>query len=80
MNTNAVLEEVWAAKNRLAAEAGGDIHVFCRQLREWERLHMPAGFKMRTVIRQEEARKDETALVLREEDGVSERNKQESNG
>ena len=68
MNTNPVLEEVWAAKDRLAAEAGRDIHVFCRQLREWERLRMPPGFKMRTVRPPGESRKDDTAL-LREEEG-----------
>ena len=35
MITNPLLEEIWAVKDRLNAESGGDIHVFCQQLRDW---------------------------------------------
>jgi hypothetical protein len=40
MITNPLLEEIWAIKDRLAAEAGNDIHVFCEQLRAWEAAHL----------------------------------------
>lgn len=40
MITNPLLEEIWAIKDRLAAEAGNDIHVFCEQLRAWEEAHL----------------------------------------
>ncbi len=48
MITNPLLEELWAIKDRLDAEAGGDIHVFCEQLRAWESSHLPKGRVPRT--------------------------------
>ena len=48
MITNPLLEEIWAVKDRLAAEAGNDIHVFCEQLRAWESSHLPKGRVLRT--------------------------------
>jgi hypothetical protein len=48
MITNPLLEEIWAIKDRLAAEAGNDIHVFCEQLRAWESSHLPKGHVLRT--------------------------------
>lgn len=35
MYTNELLEEIWAIKAQLAAEADGDIHKFCDRLREF---------------------------------------------
>jgi hypothetical protein len=70
MITNPLLEEIWAVKDRLAAEAGNDIHVFCGQLRAWESSHLPKGRVLRTLgeIRARFARQvaPET-LALREE-------------
>ena len=43
MNTNPLLEELWAIKDRLDAESGGDIRVFCNQLRAWSAEHLPSG-------------------------------------
>ena len=48
MITNPLLEEIWAVKDRLAAEAGNDIYVFCEQLRAWESSHPPKGRVLRT--------------------------------
>src|ERR1017187_8831892 len=48
MITNPLLEEIWAVKDRLAVEAGNDIHVFCEQLRAWESSHLPKGRVLRT--------------------------------
>ena len=41
MITNPLLEEIWAVKDRLNAESGGDIHVFCQQLRDWSAKNLP---------------------------------------
>jgi len=41
--TNPLLEEIWAIKDRLDAESGGDIHVFCEQLHAWTAEHLPEG-------------------------------------
>jgi hypothetical protein len=65
-----LLEEIWAVKDRLAAEAGNDIHVFCEQLRAWESSHLPKGRVLRTPqeIRARLARQEEPeTLALREE-------------
>jgi hypothetical protein len=69
MITNPLLEEIWAVKDRLAAEAGNDIHVFCEQLRAWESSHLPKGRVLRTPqeIRALRARQEAPeSLVLRE--------------
>lgn len=70
MITNPLLEEIWAVKDRLAAEAGNDIHVFCEQLRVWESSHLPKGRVLRTPgeIRARFARQSAPeTLALREE-------------
>ncbi len=61
MITNPLLKEIWDIKDRLAAEAGNDIHVFCEQLRTWEaahlskdrRLHTPQEFRAHLARKQE---------------------------
>ena len=70
MITNPLLEEIWAVKDRLAAEAGNDIHVFCDQLRAWESSHLTKGRVLRPPqeIRALLARQEEPeTLALREE-------------
>lgn len=70
MITNPLLEEIWAVKDRLAAEAGNDVHVFCEQFRAWESSHLPKGRVLRTPqeIRALLARQEEPeTLALREE-------------
>lgn len=70
MNTNPLLEEIWAIKHRLDAESGGDIHVFCQQLRDWsaknlsERTVICDPAELRALLAKQEA---EESLVLREE-------------
>jgi hypothetical protein len=67
MNTNSVLEETWAVKDRLAAEAGGDLRVFCEQLRAWEQDHLPPGFKLRSPEELRSVQESAAELLLREE-------------
>ena len=70
MITNPLLEEIWAVKDRLAAEAGNDIHVFCEQLRAWESSHLPKGRVLRTPQEIRALRVRQAApetLALREE-------------
>ena len=69
MKANPLLKEIWAIKYRLDAEVGGDIHVFCEQLRAWESSHLPKGRVLRTPqeIRALRARQDAPeSLLLRE--------------
>ena len=67
---NPLLEEIWEIKDRLAAEAGGDIHVFCDQLRAWSAAHPHPGpvaknpADLRALLAKKEA---EESLVLRED-------------
>jgi hypothetical protein len=64
MITNPLLEEIWAVKDRLAAEAGNDVHVFCEQLRAWESSHLPKGRVLRPLRKSApclRARKDRVA-------------------
>jgi hypothetical protein len=68
--TNPLLEEIWAIKDRLSAEAGGDIHVFCQQLRDWSAKNLPrqmvviAPSELRALMAEKEK---EEGLVLRED-------------
>jgi len=68
MNTNPLLEEIWAIKDQLAREAGGDIHVFCQQLREWSAKNLPKNMvvcdpaQLRALVVN-----NEESLVLQEE-------------
>ena len=70
MITNPLLEEIWATKARLDAESGGDIHVFCQQLREWSAKNLPERMvicdpaEVRGLVGKKEAA---ASLVLREE-------------
>jgi hypothetical protein len=67
--TNSILEEVWAVKNRLDDESGGNIHVFCQQARDWTLKGLPCGIDVRSPseFRAVFADKDRRAeLVLRE--------------
>ena len=70
MITNPLLEEIWAIKDRLDAESGGDIHVFCQQLRDWSAKNLPERMvvcdpaELRALRAKQEA---EESLVLREE-------------
>ena len=70
MITNPLLEEIWAVKDRLSAEAGGDIHVFCQQLRDWSAKNLPRNMmvcdpsRLRALLAKHE---EEVSLVLRED-------------
>lgn len=67
---NPLLEEIWEIKDRLAAEAGNDIHIFCDQLRAWTAAHPHPGpvvknaAELRALLAKKEA---EESVVLREE-------------
>lgn len=67
---NPLLEEIWEIKDRLAAEAGGDIHVFCEQLHAWSAAHPHAGpvannaAELRALLATKE---QEEGLMLREQ-------------
>jgi|GEM_PF-2312247 len=69
MNTNPLIEEIWATKARLQTESGGDIHVFCQQLREWSANNIPKNMilydplQLRILLAKEE---EVGVLVLRE--------------
>jgi hypothetical protein len=70
MTTNPLLEEIWATKDRLDAEAGGDIHVFCEQVRAWSAAHPQVGIKVRTATELQAWManlEQEETLVLRED-------------
>lgn len=43
MKTDPILQEVWDIKDRLAAEAGNDLHRFVEQLRAWSEAHPHTG-------------------------------------
>jgi len=70
MITNPLLEEIWAVKDRLSAEAGEDIHVFCQQLRDWSAKNLPRNMvvcdpsQLRALLAKQE---EEVSLVLRED-------------
>ena len=69
MNNAPILQKVWDAKDRLAAEAGYDIHRFGEQLREWSKAHPHTGpvVKNAEELRRYCEQLDEETLVLREE-------------
>jgi hypothetical protein len=66
--TNPLLEEIWAIKDRLDAEAGGDIHVFCEQLRAWSAAHPHTGPVVKNAddLRRCREQREKEALLLRE--------------
>jgi len=43
MKTDPIMEEVWHAKDQLAAEAGYDLDVFLAQLQAWSAAHPASG-------------------------------------
>jgi hypothetical protein len=62
MKPDSILEELWAAKDKLAREAGYDVDRFVQNLRQWENAHPQTGRIIRnaTDLRQfvaEEERK-----------------------
>lgn len=74
MKADPILQEVWDIKDRLAAEAGYDIHRFVQQLHEWSAAHPPTGPVVRNAeeLRQLMAEKGrqgtaQTALALSEQ-------------
>jgi hypothetical protein len=46
MITNHLLEEIWAVKDRLDAESGGNTRVFCEQMREWSAKNLPRNMEV----------------------------------
>jgi len=70
MITNPLLEELWAVRDRLNAESGGDIHVFCQQLRDWSAKNLPRNMvvcdpaALRALLAKEAP---EDSLILRED-------------
>ncbi len=69
LHRNPLLEEIWEIKDRLAAEAGNDMHVFCEQLRAWSAAHPHSGpvAKSPAELRALLAKKEEAeSLALRE--------------
>ena len=67
---NPLLEEIWEIKDRLSAEAGHDIDVFCEPLRAWSAAHPHSGpvarnaAELRALLAKQEA---EESLALREQ-------------
>lgn len=61
MNSNPLLEEIWAVKDHLNAESGGDIHVFCQQVRDWSAKNLPPNMvvcdpsELRTLLAKQDA-------------------------
>lgn len=47
--SNPLLEEIWAIKDQLSAEAGGDIHVFFEQFRAWSAANPHPGLVVNDV-------------------------------
>jgi len=74
MKPNPILQEVWDIKDRLAAEAGYDVHRFVEQLREWSPKHPPSGPMIRNaeelrqlIAEKERQRAGQPAATLNEE-------------
>jgi hypothetical protein len=56
------------SSDRLDAEAGGDIHVFCEQLRAWSAAHPHTGPVVKNAedLRRYREEREKEALLLRE--------------
>jgi hypothetical protein len=74
VKTDPILQEVWDIKDRLAAEAGYDVHRFVQQLREWSAKHPPTGPVVRNaeelrqlIAEKERQRAEQPAPTLNEE-------------
>jgi hypothetical protein len=63
MTNNPLLEEIWAIKDRLDAESGGDIHVFCEQVRNWSAKNLPQNMIVRDPAELREAVTKPSALA-----------------
>lgn len=73
MKADPILQEVWDIKDRLAAEAGYDIHRFVQQLREWSATHPHDGPAVRNaeelrqlIAAKQRQRAGEPALAVNE--------------
>jgi hypothetical protein len=69
MNSNAVLRELWAIRERLDEEAGHDLGRFCQQLRSWEKTNCPDGLVLvspSTIKASMAKEKEADQLALRE--------------
>lgn len=64
MKTNPILEEVWRAKDQLAAEAGYDVDRFFDQLRAWSEAHPHRGPVVRNVEELRRLAAEKSALAL----------------
>ena len=64
MKANPILEEVWRAKDQLAAEAGYDVDRFFAQLRAWSEAHPHAGPVVRNAGELRHLAAEKSALVL----------------
>jgi len=63
VTSNSILEEIWAVKELLEVKAGGDIHVFCEQTRDWSANHLPQGIAISSLA--------EVRKMLAENEGVT---------
>lgn len=67
--SNPLLEEIWAIKDQLSKNAGGDIHVFFEQLRAWSAANPHTGLvvkdpsELRALLAK---REEEESLLVRE--------------
>ena len=64
MKANRILEEVWRAKDQLAAEAGYDVDRFCDQLRAWSETHPHRGTVVHNAEELRRLAAEKTALAL----------------
>lgn len=67
MKADPILQEIWDIKDRLAAEAGYDIHRFGEQLRAWSEAHPHLVTPVGDAGAGQKIEDDGTGLVLREE-------------
>jgi len=74
MKPDAIMEELWAIKDKLAREAGYDPDRFVDNLRRWETTHPHSGRVLRTpeelhqfVAEEERKRAASSTLALNED-------------
>lgn len=66
MKANHILEEVWRAKDQLAAEAGYDVDRFFEQLRTWSDAHPHRGPVVHNAEELRRLAAEKSALALNE--------------
>lgn len=66
MKANHILEEVWRAKDQLAAEAGYDVDRFFEQLRTWSEAHPHLGTIVRNAEELRRLAAEKSVLALNE--------------